>query len=117
MLPVLTFGVLPVPSYQLITQAPFCAPVPTGSVEVFAMAMPVSNPDTLVTNGKSNRVWQILMTRTFLAVEVSATRGMVKLAEAADPALALNGTGGVGAKLAFTVAVPAGGRLLPGFAV
>src|SRR6266567_4005754 len=54
------------------------------------------------------------MTSKLLAVEVSANRGMVKLAEAAEPALALNGTGGVGAKLAFTVAVPGGGELLPG---
>src|SRR5438067_1626822 len=104
-----------------MSHVPFCGAVPIvdGSVEVFAIAIPVSKPAPakLVTNGNNRYVWQITMVSRFLAVEVSANRGMVSVDEAADPAAALNAIGGVGAKLWFTVAVPGGGELLPGLAV
>src|SRR5262245_1508891 len=81
------------------------------------MAMPVSKPERLVTNGKRSTVWQSAILKMLAPDEVSANLGMVSEDEAAPPAEALNAAVGVGAKLRLTVAVPVGGEFAPGFAV
>ena len=72
-------GVAPVNAapYQLAVQMPLCADVPNGSVDVAEIAIPVSKPSWLVTNGNSRFVTQGTIENRFLAVEVSAKRGMV----------------------------------------
>ena len=50
--------------------------MPNGSVDVFAMAMPLSKPNLLVKNGKSRFVTQGTIVKMLLAVEVSAKRGI-----------------------------------------
>src|SRR5690242_994955 len=88
---------------------PVWAPVPNGSVVVFAIANPVSNPWMFVTYGYNRIVRHILMLNRFLAAFGSAmNRGIGSELEAAAPLLALN-AGGEGAKLKFTVAVPGAG--------
>jgi len=99
-----------------MVQVPAWVLVPIGSCEVFAIAIPVSNPDWLVTNGNNSNVWQIVTATMFLAVEVSANLGIVKLPDADEPAVALNGMVGVGAKLRLIVPVPGAGELFGTFA-
>ena len=71
--------------------------VPNGSVEVFAIAIPVSNPPWLVTNGYNSTVLQSAIENMFCADDVSAKRGIVKELDAAEPAVAENAADGVGA--------------------
>src|SRR6266852_4494629 len=71
-------GVAPVNAapYQFRVQVPLCGEVRNGSVEVDAMARPVSNPNWLVTYGNSRFVTQGMVVKMLLAVDVSAKRGI-----------------------------------------
>src|SRR5215467_13235371 len=110
MVPVSATAGLLAPWYQFSLQLPAWAPVPNGSVLVFAIASPVSKPAIFVTYGYSRIVRQILMLKMFLAALGSAINlGIESELEAAAPLLALN-VGGAGAKLRLTVAVPGGGE-------
>src|SRR5574337_1071466 len=74
------------------------------SNEVFAIAMPVSNPGACVTNGKSRLQTQVLMMKVFCAEERSQKRGIGALPLAVF-------TVESGANDAFTVTWPRAGRL------
>jgi hypothetical protein len=69
-----------------------------GSIVVFAIEIPVSNPVTVVTYGNNNAVLQRLMFRKLLGEDVAeiANRGIVRLFEASPAAVAENGAVGVG---------------------
>src|SRR5208283_558018 len=79
-----------VPPYQYRLQRPDSGGVLNGSVEVFAIEIPVSNPDwpatrnAVVTYGNNSAVLQDTMLRngTPLGMDSSANRGMVKVLEA-----------------------------------
>jgi len=62
--------------YQFNLHEPACGTVPNGSVEVFDMATPVSNPARFVKYGNSRTVWQAAMENAFAALEVSRKRGI-----------------------------------------
>src|SRR5947207_11498126 len=77
-------------------QGPCCAAVPNGSVDVFEIANPVSNPAMFVTNGNNRLVRHIVTDTMLAAVDVSINRGIgPELATA--PAAAVKAVGGVGA--------------------
>ena len=76
--------------------------MPKTSLVVLAIAMPVSHPGILVTNGNSSTVRQALMVVNAFAVEVSMKRGTGADEEAVVTVL-------VGAKLRATFIVPKAG--------
>src|SRR5437879_80841 len=90
-------------------QAPCWVLVPNGSAEVLAIAIPVSKPAVLLTNGKSRFVEQALIVKPVLLVGTSAKRGIG--AEVLCVITVLSG-----AKLPVTVAVPRPGLLAVVFA-
>ena len=95
--------------YQFKVQVPACGVVPNGSVDVFEIARPVSNPTWFVTNGYNRIVRQMEILMAVFAVEVSMNRGTVAEELAVVTVL-------VGAKLRFTVPVPEAGLFVPGLA-
>src|SRR5271157_81313 len=104
-----------------MVHVPDCCCEPHGSNVVFAIAIPVSNPTWLVTNGNNRFVVHWTMLNRLAGVDAaSENRGIVSVADAATPAEAENAPCvAVGAKLSVTVAgvVVAGGLLAPGLAV
>ena len=70
--------------------------MPNGSSEVFASAIPVSKPATLVTNGNSRSQVHRLMSNAARGCEVSPKRGIGSVEEATPTLLS-------GAKLTLTV--------------
>src|SRR5689334_16139652 len=92
-------GAVVVPPYQVMRQLPAWAavvlePVVHGSCDVLAISIPVSKPAWLVIYGYSRIVRHIATVNMDLAALASAMkRGMVKVLEAAAPALAVNAGG------------------------
>src|ERR1035441_817369 len=99
-------------------QVPDCGFVPNGSVLVFIIAKPVSNPTWLVMNGNNRLVVHGMTVKTVFEPDVSANRGIVYAFEAVAPEVAENTPELVfGAKLRPIVAGPRAGALFATLAV